>query len=178
MSPWEDCNKTFSHHGQIGAHYVQHNQTSTGNIYTCRRDCGTYWPNAYLLTTHEAKCEGNTVNKDSKIYRVELTTESAMHETPAIILIARCSSNNVPKDWFAGHETLEEGLPRWGISRLAEYRKVFSDDRRALLIVGIGVKTACTPTVESIRDLRAETSSAKTSNWARHTGSLRKSLRT
>jgi hypothetical protein len=164
--PW-DCGMTFPNRRGLTSHYQVHNHILEGNKYTCRRCGNTSWPDAYLLTCHEEKCDvkDNAVRsgQSSKLLRIKLGTDTAKS---SIIIVARVSGSSIPKAWYAGKSSLEEGLPIWVQPTLEAYRRLYQDYRPAEIHVGAQVQTAFTPTPSSIHNL-ADTagSTIKNSNF-------------
>ena len=80
---------------------------------------------------------------------VELDLSPNNHKAPSIVFVARESGNEAPQAWFAGKETLAEGLATWIRPMLDAYRRIYNDSRPAVLVAGINVKTRFTPAPQS-----------------------------
>jgi hypothetical protein len=115
------------------------------NKHTCHRCGNRHWPNAYL-TRHEEKCDGKDDSirsgTSSKVLRIKLGTETAKL---SIIIVARVSGSSIPKEWYAGKDSLEEGLPIWVQPTLEACRRLYQDYRPAEIHVDDHVQTAYTP---------------------------------
>lgn len=169
--PWAnalDCKQMFTTRMGIVSHFAVHNEQPTDNSFPCRRGCGTHWPNAYMLTSHEIRCGLQKTPNDTKLMRINFPSNSDKNERPSVIMIARTSGNYVPKSWSGGFSTLAEGLQSWGAAHLANYRRLFSDERSAVLHVGVNVKTAYLPTSISVNaHLTPDMDASTKSGWRR-----------
>jgi hypothetical protein len=169
--PWADavgCKQMFSSRSSITSHLAIHNELPVGNPFSCRRGCGTNWPNPYLLTAHELKCGLQKAPRNTTLIRMRLPSKSDKEERPSIIIVARTSGSYIPRSWYGGFATLEQGLQSWGAAHLVDYRRIFSDERAAVLHIGINVPTVYMPTGMDVNDHLIATVDASTKyGWRR-----------
>jgi hypothetical protein len=152
--PWK-CGDSVTSRRSLVAHYPKHTGMQKGNHYACRRGCNTHWPNAYLLTIHEDMCgtsedPSTTAKRRSRILKINLGPGTGK---PSILIVARCSNSAPPNAWYAGKETLEEGLPIWVQPALESYRRLYQDYRHAEIHAGVHVQTAFAPAPRLLHDL-------------------------
>ncbi|KAF3005680.1 hypothetical protein E8E13_004918 [Curvularia kusanoi] len=96
----------------------------------------------------------DTDRQQKTVFRIQLHGDSP----PALIFVARKSNTGPPKDWLNEEEDLEVGLEMFGKTILDDYQKTFDDHRGAVLIAGLGVRTA---------DIFPATSMIPQNNWDR-----------
>lgn len=97
--------------------------------------------------TMEAEDTNASISARAKKQRtctIRLTDGSS---PPAVIIVARSSQYDAPKEWFCGKDTLEEGLKIWALAYLKEYHEIYADMRPACIIARSGVRTVDTPAI-------------------------------
>jgi hypothetical protein len=137
--PWKSivgCTKKYASLGHMRAHYKVHHHDSR-TPYPCRQNCGTRWPDLYLLAYHEMYC-----GVSKRVQRLHRITSSS--NSPAVIMIARCS-NKTAQSWKGDDSTVIKGLPKWFKGMLQDYQGLSSDNRAAVLHAGEKVRSAHFP---------------------------------
>jgi hypothetical protein len=144
---WPNCTRAFANEGGRANHYGMHNDDPSAP-FVCRRDgCSRRWADEYLLTTHEGGCGRDKRPKGEKrtVRVLEFDLGPNNGQDASVIIVGRNSGGSTPTGWFAGKETLEEGIPIWAQPHLDDYRRLFDDQRRAKVVAGVRVRSAFVP---------------------------------
>jgi hypothetical protein len=124
--------------------------------------CGQYWADLYLLSSHITRCKGTgRAGYSRSCLRVELEVGE---KQPTTMFIAR-SSDGTPKNWFAGHEQINDGLPHWAADKLADYKLDlgFAEGKLpAILHAGSAVQTRHLPAPKENNATESTTTSMQT----------------
>jgi hypothetical protein len=119
---WKDaigCDRTFTTAKGKANHYRSHVEDVRGP-YQCSKGCDQFHADLYMLAAHEDRCDGSGAVLRETSLRFPLTA-LAQTSFPSILVIGRFSGSYLPSSWFAGKETLQEGLPIWGDAILRHF---------------------------------------------------------